>query len=60
MTRDPWSRLHHQLPRSPAVVGHLLKVVPMPGGHRALGAEEKLHRRVRRNHPVAQEGRASP
>lgn len=52
-SRDPQSRLHHQLKRDAAMPCAILKVVPMETGHKALCAEKAMHARIKADHPDA-------
>ncbi len=50
-SRDPGSRLDHQLPRDKGVPRKLLYSVPIPSGQLALRLEKQLHKRLQSEHP---------
>lgn len=52
-SRDPESRLLHQLRIDPEMPCELLRTVPMASGQAALRIEKRLHRDLRRRHPSA-------
>ncbi|WP_444455253.1 GIY-YIG nuclease family protein [Rhodobacter capsulatus] len=52
-SRDPASRLDHQLLAAPDVQGIVRRVVPMPSGLDAQRAERRLHAIVRHTLPIA-------
>jgi len=52
-SRDPDSRLHHQLIADDTVQGAVRRVVPMPSGLAAQRAERRLHAIVRNTLPIA-------
>lgn len=53
LSRDPDSRMRHQLGLPDHVEARILRVVPMETGRAALIAEKRLHGELRRNHPEA-------
>lgn len=42
-SRDPWSRLRHQLVTDLEQGAELVRVIPMPSGHDAIRREKRLH-----------------
>ncbi|ETD87295.1 hypothetical protein U713_17020 [Rhodobacter capsulatus YW2] len=52
-SRDPDSRLHHQLIADDSVQGAVRRVVPMPNGLMAQRAERRLHAVVRNTLPIS-------
>jgi len=52
-SRNPISRLRHQLQRDAEMPCQLLRAVPMTSGHAALCAEKAMHRLLRQEHPDA-------
>lgn len=52
-SRDPESRLLHQLQIDRAMPCKVLRTVPMPSGRAALSTEKRMHARIRRHHPGA-------
>ncbi|WP_420003053.1 GIY-YIG nuclease family protein [Arenibacterium sp. LLYu02] len=52
-SRDPESRLRHQLLLQPGIQAELLRIVPQPNGHAALCQEKNLHRALKKSHPDA-------
>lgn len=50
-SRDPISRLRHQLLRKPGIEAELLRSVPQPSGHAANCREKALHRALKASHP---------
>lgn len=52
-SRDPDSRLLHQLRRNPEMPCEILTMVPMATGNDAIRVEKRLHGRLRREHPAA-------
>ncbi|OCX66883.1 hypothetical protein BFP70_04115 [Thioclava sp. SK-1] len=52
-SRDPQSRLHHQLLLQPGIQAELLRTIPQPTGHAALCQEKALHRALKKSHPDA-------
>lgn len=52
-SRDPESRLRHQLLLQPGIQAELLRTVPQPTGHAALCQEKALHRALKTSHPDA-------
>lgn len=52
-SRNPQSRLRHQLQRRPELEGALLRVVPIRTGHLAMQVEKLIHRRLRCHDPEA-------
>lgn len=52
-SKDPTSRLDHQLKKHDRCQGRLLRAVPMPNGHVAIRTEKRLHVRLKRAHPDA-------
>ena len=52
-SRDPESRLIHQLRRSSEMPCEILTSVPVATGNDAIRVEKKLHARLRREHPEA-------
>ena len=53
MSRDPDSRMRHQLGLPDHVEARILRIVPMETGRAALVAEKRLHGELRRDHPEA-------
>ena len=53
MSRDPESRMRHQLGLPDHVEARILRTVPMETGRAALIAEKRLHGELRRNYPEA-------
>lgn len=49
-SRNPDSRLHWQLKRSPDLSGHILRSVLIRNGHTAQSLEKKMHAALRRDH----------
>jgi len=49
-SRNPDSRLHWQLKRSPDLSGQILRSVPICNGHIAQSLEKKMHAALRRDH----------
>ncbi|WP_238394020.1 GIY-YIG nuclease family protein [Rhodovulum sulfidophilum] len=49
-SRNPDSRLHWQLKRSPDLSGQILRSVPIRNGHTAQSLEKKMHAALRRDH----------
>ena len=52
-SRNPQSRLQHQLLSGRDLACQVLRVVAMPTGHRANCIEKRLHTRLRRAFPEA-------
>ncbi|MBL3609158.1 GIY-YIG nuclease family protein [Rhodovulum sulfidophilum] len=52
-SRDPQSRLRHQLLLQPGIQAELLQTVPQPTGHTALCCEKALNRALKKSHPDA-------
>lgn len=52
-SRDPWSRLRHQLVTDLEQDAELVRVIPMPSGHDAIRREKRLHSVLRTLHPEA-------
>ncbi|MCZ0962462.1 GIY-YIG nuclease family protein [Paracoccus benzoatiresistens] len=52
-SRDPLSRLIHQLRIDRAMPCRILSMVPIDTGHEAIRLEKSLHARLRRTHPDA-------
>jgi len=52
-SRDPHSRLWHQLLRGPGIEAELLRSIPQASGHAALCREKALHRILKAEHPDA-------
>ncbi|WP_146746314.1 hypothetical protein [Rhodovulum viride] len=52
-SRDPQSRLRHQLLLQPGIQAELLQTVPQPTRHTALCCEKALHRALKKSHPDA-------
>lgn len=52
-SRDPESRLTHQLLIDRRIPARILRVVPVPTGHQAICIEKGLHSNLRREHPEA-------
>lgn len=52
-SRDPDSRLHHQLLSGSPATGEILRHLPMPTGRAAQSAEKRLHRRIAQQAPTA-------
>lgn len=52
-SRDPWSRLRHQLVTSLEQDAELARVIPTPTGHEAMRREKRLHVALRKAHPGA-------
>ncbi|SPJ26390.1 GIY-YIG nuclease family protein [Palleronia abyssalis] len=52
-SRDPVSRLNHQLKRRRDLQGTILRSVPMSNGHAALCEEKRLHAHLHNAHPDA-------
>ncbi|MRX49472.1 GIY-YIG nuclease family protein [Paracoccus sp. S-4012] len=52
-SRNPQSRLQHQLLGDRDLACHVLRVVAMPSGHDAIRTEKRLHARLRRRFPDA-------
>lgn len=52
-SRDPVSRLRHQLLLQPGIQAELLRTVPQPSGHAALCQEKALHCALKKSHPDA-------
>ncbi len=52
-SRDPESRLRHQLLLQPGIQAEPLRTVPQPTGHAALCQEKALHRALKTSHPDA-------
>lgn len=50
-SRNPWSRLHHQLVVDPAMPCEILRTVAIPTGRKALSLEKRLHASLQRSHP---------
>ena len=50
-SRDPESRLHYQLKRSPELHGEILRSVLVSSGHKALCLEKEMHTALKRDHP---------
>lgn len=50
-SRNPSSRLHHQLVVDPDMPCAILKVVAVPTGQEAIRLEKALHRKLKRAHP---------
>ncbi|MCY4480355.1 MAG: hypothetical protein OXB97_10705, partial [Rhodospirillales bacterium] len=53
MSRDPESRMRHQLGLPGHVEARILRIVPMETGRAALIAEKRLHGELRRQYPEA-------
>lgn len=49
-SRDPESRLRHQLQRDPAMPCSILREIAVPTGQDAIGIEKRLHAELRRAH----------
>lgn len=52
-SRDPWSRLRHQLMTDPQQDAELIRVIPVTTGHDAIGREKRLHATLCALHPEA-------
>lgn len=52
-SRNPRSRLHHQLMCSPEIGGTILLTVAMPTGRAAQSLEKRMHGALKRTHPDA-------
>lgn len=52
-SRNPESRLHHQLKRDAEMPCQILRVVPMPTGHAAQLAEKAMHKKLKHAHIAA-------
>lgn len=52
-SRDPVSRLAHQLRVDPAMPCEIIRQVAMPSGHAAIRAEKAMHSALKRAHPEA-------
>lgn len=52
-SRDPQSRLQHQLFNKPGIEAELLCSIPQPNGRTALRREKALHRELRSSYPEA-------
>lgn len=52
-SKNPASRLYHQLSRDPNMPRTLLRTVPVASGQMAITLEKALHRKLRENHPDA-------
>ena len=50
-SRDPQSRLSHQLLLQPGIQAEILQTVPQPTGHAALCCEQAMHRALKKSHP---------
>ncbi len=50
-SRDPASRLHHQLKRDPRMPCELLHAVAVPTGQEAIRLEKRLHKELKQAHP---------
>jgi len=50
-SRNPWSRLHHQLVVDPEMPCEILRTVAIPTGREALSLEKRLHASLQRSHP---------
>lgn len=50
-SRNPDSRLHHQLKRDPKMPGEILAKVAIPTGQQALRLEKRLHACLQRSYP---------
>ncbi|MCX7568068.1 GIY-YIG nuclease family protein [Sulfitobacter sp. F26169L] len=52
-SRDPQSRLHHQLKRDPSMPCTLLHMVAVPTGQDAIRLEKRLHADLKHAHPAS-------
>lgn len=52
-SRDPVSRLEHQLRIDPAMPREIIRQVAMPSGHAAIRTEKAMHGALKRAHPEA-------
>jgi hypothetical protein len=50
-SRDPISRLYHQILRSRETEAQVLRTVPISSGHTAVQIEKGLHARLKAEHP---------
>ena len=50
-SRDPVSRLHHQILRSKETEAQILRTVPVSSGHTAVQIEKGLHAQLKAEHP---------
>lgn len=50
-SRNPWSRLHHQLVVDSEMPCDILRTVAIPTGREALSLEKRLHAKLQRSHP---------
>ncbi|WPZ29178.1 GIY-YIG nuclease family protein [Sulfitobacter sp. OXR-159] len=50
-SRNPWSRLHHQLKADREMPCAILRTVPVPTGQEAIRLEKRLHSELKQTHP---------